>query len=66
LACFETDKSGTGWKHLHPKFNFEVDKNLRVPFDFSTVHKNLEKNNDNSSSSSSSTDADPGMIEKMN
>lgn len=30
-----------GWSHLSPRFNFEVDKNLRVPFDFSTEHERL-------------------------
>jgi len=32
----------SGWFHLSPAFNFEVDKNLRVPFDFSSEHARLQ------------------------
>ena len=29
------------WRHLSCAYNFEIDKNRRVPFDFSEEHKRL-------------------------
>eukprot|EP00969_Alexandrium_andersonii_P178080 7874239-Alexandrium_andersonii.AAC.1 len=30
-----------GWHYLPPKYNFEIDKHVRVPFDFSREHRRL-------------------------
>ena len=35
-----------GWRHVSARFNFEIDKNRRVPFDFSTEHQRLAENLD--------------------
>ena len=35
-----------GWRHLGPQFNFEIDTNVRIPFDFSDEHKRLATSDD--------------------
>ncbi|CAD7929549.1 unnamed protein product [Amoebophrya sp. A120] len=32
-----------GWANLSPRFNFEIDKEIRIPFDFSQNHRLLQQ-----------------------
>eukprot|EP00392_Amoebophrya_sp_AT5.2_P004508 g4516.t1 len=44
-SCSDTHtaRHREGWTRLAPRFNFEIDKEVRVPFDFSREHASLQR-----------------------